>query len=154
MARKRNKKNFSNTAFTLVELMVGAVILIITFIAILFAYAKCMELNEMSQNSAIAVAAVKTRVEQINNTAFNQILATYNNVSFTTAGLNGRGVSYVSNISTKVLQVTVTFCWKQKNGRVMGEDSNLNGQLNAGEDTNNNGILDSPVEIVTYIYNK
>ena len=34
----------------------------------------------------------------------------------------------------------------------MGEDTNINGALNAGEDANGNGVLDSPVEMTTYIF--
>ncbi len=50
--------------------------------------------------------------------------------------------------------VTVTFCWRQSNGRLMGEDSNLNGALNTGEDVNGNGTIDSPVQLIAYIYNE
>ena len=53
-----------------------------------------------------------------------------------------------------LLHVSVVFCWKQPNGRVLGEDKDLDGQLDVGEDMNSNGRLDSIVQIETYIYNR
>jgi len=52
-----------------------------------------------------------------------------------------------------LLQATVSVCWRQKN-RVIGEDKNLNGALDAGEDANGNKIIDSPVELTTLIVNR
>ncbi len=54
----------------------------------------------------------------------------------------------------RLLKIKVTCCWKEKGGRIIGEDKNLNGQLDIGEDINGNGELDSPVKLVTYIANK
>ena len=138
--------------FTLAELMFAAFILIVTFAGLLLSYLRCLELNEMAKNSSMAVSAVKTRMEQIRNTSFDQLIANYNNVTFTAANLNGIGVSYINSTDPDLYEVTVTFCWQQKNGKVVGEDQNLNGALNVGEDENANGILDSPVQAVTYIY--
>ena len=146
------KKIFQDSGFTLAELMVGAVILLVTFVGIMLTYVKCMELNEMSRNSSTAVKGVKSRAEQIKNTDFDQILPTYNNTTFTIAGLTGMGVSYVDNSNPNLSKITVLYCWHERNGRILGEDTNLNGALNGGEDKNANGSLDSPVQLVTYIY--
>ena len=146
-------KKFSNKAFTLIELMVAAAILLVTLVGILLSYVRSLELAELSKNSSIAVNAVRSRMEQIRNTQFSQILATYNNVTFTAAGFNGLGISYVTAVNADLLQVTISFSWRQSNRRVIGEDKDLDGVLDAGEDKNGNGILDSPVEIVSDIYN-
>ncbi|MCA9407697.1 MAG: prepilin-type N-terminal cleavage/methylation domain-containing protein [Candidatus Omnitrophica bacterium] len=145
-------KKVGNEGFTLVELMVAAFILSIAIIGILLGYVKCLDLNEMSRNSTIAVAATKSQMEQIKNTAFNQIFANFDDATFTSAGINGIGVTYVDNTNPTLLQITVSFCWQQKNGQVIGEDSNLDGNLDVGEDTNGNGIVDSPVQIVTNMF--
>lgn len=145
----------NNKGFTLAEIIVATAVFVITFVGILLSYLSALELSELSRNSSTAVQAVKSRLEQIKYSPFNQILATYNGVSFTTNGLNGIGVSYVSSPSPNLLLITVSFCWRQKSGRVIGEDTNLNGVLNAGEDKPpTNGMIDSPVQVVNYVYNK
>ena len=140
--------------FTLPEVMIAGTVMILALGGILISYIRCLELNEISKNMTFAVEAVKSKVEQIRSTQFNQIKITYDGTSFTALGVNGRGVSYINDDNPKLLEVTVSFCWKQSNGRVFGEDKNLNGVIDAGEDTNANGKLNSPVEIVNYIYER
>ena len=120
--------------FTLVELMIAAMILGITFVGTILTFVRCLELNEMSRNSSTAVKAVKSRIEQMKDTTFNQIFTTFNNTTFAAAGLTGMGVTYVDNSNPDLLGVTVVFCWREKSGRVIGEDQNLNGVLDVGED--------------------
>ena len=149
-----NKKLIGqDSGFTLVELIAGMLVLVLAFVGILTSYMKCLELSELSINSSNAVLAAQNRVEQIKNTVYDQIQANFHNVTFTNANLNGIGVSLVDSSNPEFLQVTVVFCWRQKSGRILGEDANLNGQLNAGEDVNGNGALDSPSMIGTSIYN-
>jgi hypothetical protein len=105
-----------------------------------------MELSELSKNLSTAVRSSKSKLEDIKNTSFNQISPTFNNVTFATAGLTGMGVSYVNNVNANLLNVTISFSWQQSNGRIVGEDKNLNGVLNAGEDLNGNGVRDIYVE--------
>jgi len=51
----------------------------------------------------------------------------------------------------RLLEVILTVSWKQRDGRIIGEDLNLNGILDAGEDANSNGRLDSPSELRSLI---
>ena len=84
--------------------------------------------------------------------SFDNILTTYpNQTKFDVLGFNGKGIIYVQSIDLRTLLVTVSFSWKESNGRVIGEDKNINGDLDAGEDLNGNFIIDSPVQIVSYI---
>jgi hypothetical protein len=46
--------------------------------------------------------------------------------------------------------VDAGICWKQKNDRVIGECVLINGTLSF-QDANGNGVLDSPVQITTYM---
>ena len=152
-----NKNKITNREFhdqqglTLVELLIAAVILIVAFTGVLLTYIKCVELSELSKNASIALSAAKNRLENIKNTPFNQIFANYNNVSFNPVGLTGKGVSYVDNSNPDLLKVTISVSWRQSNGRIIGEDKNLNGTREAGEGAD--AQLDSPVEIVSNIYN-
>jgi hypothetical protein len=132
--------------------MVATLIFTLTFAGAITVFFQGIDLAEMSRNSSTAVLAAKNQIAAIENTPFAQITAAYNNATFTAANVTGIGIIYVTNPSADIAQVTLTFCWRQKNGRIIGEDANLNGQMNAGEDKNGNGILDSPVKLTTTIY--
>ena len=146
------KKLSNNKGFSLSELMIATLIFTLTFAGTIIVFFRCIELSEMARNSSAAVNASKSQLASVENTPFANILATFNNTTFTAAGVNGRGVTYVTSLDADLLRVTIVFCWREKNGRIMGEDTNINGVLNAGEDANGNGVLDSPVEMTTYIY--
>ncbi|MBI3324920.1 MAG: type II secretion system protein [Candidatus Omnitrophica bacterium] len=49
-----------------------------------------------------------------------------------------------------LLDLHVAACWTAR-GRRIGEDANCNGALDAGEDTNGNGWVDSPVMVSTRV---
>lgn len=142
----------NSKAFSLSELMIATLIFTFTFAGIILVFIRCIELSEMARHSSIAVNACKNRVASIEDTAFDQILATYNNTTFTATNVNGMGKTYVTSLSADMLRVTLVFCWKEKNSRAFGEDSNINGSLDGGEDANGNGTIDSPVKITTYVY--
>ena len=148
----RNKN--VQSGFTLPELMVAAMVTIIAFLGILYTYVRYLELDELSRNTSIALQASQNKIEAIKNTAYDQIVATYNNQTFTSSGINGKGAIAIDDTNPKLMLITVTFCWKQSNNRLMGEDTNLNGVLNVGEDKNGNGSMDSPVQLIAYIYNE
>jgi len=54
----------------------------------------------------------------------------------------------------RVLEVFTTAAWRHYDGRTFGEDRNLTGTLDAGEDLNNNSRLDSPVELRAILSDK
>ncbi|MCK5215087.1 MAG: hypothetical protein KAR05_07015 [Candidatus Omnitrophica bacterium] len=152
MKNKTKKIQINKEGFSLAELLIASAILIIAVTGILMSYLRCLELNEISRNSSLAVQAGKSRMEQIKATTFSQIKATYDNVVFNISNLNGKGVTYIDDSTSDLLVVTTSISWKLRNGRIFGEDSNLNGQLDMGEDDNGNGVLDSPVLLVTRIF--
>ncbi len=152
MKNKTKKNQINKEGFSLAELLIASAILIIAVTGILMSYLRCLELNEISRNSSLAVQAGKSRMEQIKATTFSQIKATYDNVVFNISNLNGKGVTYIDDSTSDLLVVTTSISWKLRNGRIFGEDSNLNGQLDMGEDDNGNGVLDSPVLLVTRIF--
>ena len=132
--------------------MVAAVIFILIFAGLMSSYVRYMELDDFSKNSTLATEAVKNQMELIKNTPFPQIIAEHNNTNFAAAGINGQGAVNVNNANPRLLTITISFSWRQYNGRIIGEDTNVNGVLNAGEDLNANGILDSPVQLRTTIF--
>ena len=132
--------------------MIAAAIFILTFAGLMISYVRYMELDNFSKNSTLATEAVKNQMELIKNTPFPQIVAAHNNTNFAAAGINGLGSVNVNNTNSRLLTITISFSWRQYNGRIIGEDANLNGVLNPGEDLNGNGILDSPVQLRTNVF--
>lgn len=47
--------------------------------------------------------------------------------------------------------VKIVITYRETSNRIIGEDRNLNGRLDDGEDTNDDNRLSSPCEIVSYI---
>ena len=146
MRKKRNK------GFTVVEVLIAVLILLPVFVSVMYVFIRSMELSDMARHSSEAVREVRSRITDIENTPFAQVDVNYNNSTFTIAGIDGIGVTYVDDSVPNILEITNSFCWQESNGRLIGEDTNLNGVLDAGEDDNGNGIIDSPVMIVTKMF--
>jgi hypothetical protein len=141
-----------NVGTTLVEVMIATSIMLVAVISILFSYVKFLELEEIGRGATISTRAVKNAVEEIKNTSFNDIYSTYNNATFTITGMDGIGKVYIDDSQDRLRIVKVVYCWRMLGRRVIGEDVNLNGVLNPGEDKNGNGQIDSYVQVVTEIF--
>ncbi len=165
----------SNKGFTLVEVMLAVAILAFALCSILATYVSCFVLIATSKNINIATNAALGVVEEIRShrdpcrdegtISFTEIANNNNNCTGFYPGYNGlnfilneipssRGVVYVDDTDPDFLNVTVSVCWRQ-GGRIIGEDRDLDGRLDTGEDQSPfNGIIDSPVELVTQIANR
>ena len=151
---KKILKKLSRRSFTLVEVLLAAAILASAISAILMTYYSCFVLISTSKNINITTNAAMGLAEEIRSSAFNRIVDDYDGLNFIVNDIpQSRGVVYVDDSNPELLQVTISVCWRQGN-RVIGEDTNLNGQLDAGEVDNGNHIIDSPVQIVTIIANR
>jgi len=143
--------------FILLEVLIATAIAAFAVCGILFLYIAGMDLIRTSKNASIATNAIQGLIENIRNTPFPDIVTTYNLLEFSVDGIspiNGvpsnSGIVYVDDTDPELLLVTISVCWRQGN-RIIGEDANFNGELDAGEDVNNNLIIDSPVELVTQV---
>lgn len=147
----RSPKTRLNTleGLTLPELLITTIILLPLFVGTILSFVKCMELSEMARHSSMAVLACKNKMAEIENTAFAQVYSNFNNTTFTAPDLNGTGVVYVDNSDPDFLEITASFSWRERTGRVVGEDLDLDGQIDSGEDANNNGMLDSVVQLAS-----
>ena len=142
----------SEQGLTLLEVMIAAGILAFSLCGILVAFIASFVLSETSKNVNIATNAAILVAEQVRNTPFSKV-PNYNNLNFIVNDIpQSRGVVYVNTSNNELYVITISVCWSQRN-RVIGEDTNLNGVLNAGEDVNGNGIIDSPVQIVVKMTN-
>jgi type II secretory pathway pseudopilin PulG len=140
--------------FVLPEVILATAIAAFVICGLLFTYVAGMDLIRTSKNASIATSAAQGLIEEIRNTPFPDIVTNYNLLKFSVNGItSSSGVVYVDDTDPEFLLVTVSVCWRQGN-RIIGEDLNLNGELEAGEDTNGNGIIDSTVELVTQVANR
>ncbi len=143
------------SGFSLVEVIMATAILAFALCGILGTYVTCLVLITTSKNVNAATNAAQGIVEEIRSTPFTQIIAKYNGMVFTVDDIpSSVGVVYINSTTapanSNLLEAIVSICWRQGN-RVIGEDTNLNGVLNTGEDINGNNIIDSPVQLKTMV---
>ncbi len=156
---KKGKRGFS-----LYELLLAACILAVTLATLLGLYLTCLELNEINRKKTLAISDLKSKMEEIKNTPFANLSTTssggtFNNTetfqlaSFPAGEAIGRiEIQYVLGDSFGYLMKSVRLVASFRAGRrVIGEDKNLNGALDGGEDTSGNSLLNGPVELETYI---
>lgn len=113
------------SGFTLLELMIGAAVLILALVGLIAAYIGCFSLNESARNLTIATNHAQCVMEEIRdrNLTFNIIQQNWT----TWAALNppsGGGcnsldneiitVNYPSGTSANPLQILVTVNWTEK----------------------------------------
>lgn len=144
----------SKKGFALPEMLLAAVIAAFAICGILLTYITCMNTIKTSKNVSIATGAAQGLIEAIRSTPFPQIITNYDRLAFTVNNIpSSRGIVYVDDTNPELLLVTVSVCWREGN-RVIGEDTNLNGNLEATEDINGNNLIDSTVELVTQVVNR
>ena len=159
--------------FVLIEVLLATAIAAFAICGILLMYIVGMDLIRTSKNASIATSAAQGIMEKIRNTPFTDIpnmIIDVNGISYSPIVVNtnltrwsfplpgnnlptNRCAVYVNDTDPEFLLVTISVCWRQGN-RIVGEDINLNGALDAGEDANGNGIIDSTVELVTQVANR
>ncbi len=138
---------------TFVEILASLVILGILITGLLNVFLLCFQWNDASREMLIAMAEVQSKLEEIRASPYDLIPAAYSPAgtpgnTFALTGINGTGVIFVNNANSDLLNIRVAACWRgTRNGRMFGEDANLNGVLDAGEDANNNGLLDSQASL-------
>lgn len=149
--------------FTLLELMLAAAILIVAISGLLATYVLCFNLTETAKNTTLATTAIQFKLEEIRDHTFGDITADYDNTTFTVSGFaagQAMGAIYVESITTDILRVTVSVCWRQGGNRIYGEDNGrgggiaLSGHLEGTEDIDADGIVDSPAMISTLMINR
>lgn len=142
--------------FTLMELMFACAILLIAIGGLLGTYVLCFNLNETAKNLTLATNAIQQKLEEIRDYQFEDIASHYDNTTFDItefSNQNAKGSVVVYYETPDLLLVVVSVSWRQRGGRIIGEDNGrgggiaLNGYLDGGEDLNNNNTLDSPAII-------
>ncbi len=146
--------------FTLVEVLVAAAILAFCLCGLLATYINMFFLADLSRDFTLANNAIQAKAEEIKKTNFDGLSLGESPFNLTDYGfpspsepgeVTSKGNITVSSTGYSDLKIVrLIACFKSR-GRLIGEDSNLNGILNSGEDINNNGRLDSSIEVITLI---
>lgn len=151
------------SGFTLIEVLFTFGILAFCICGVLLTYLQMLILTDLSRDLTLATNAVVAKMEELKKTSYDNLLALDGSVfdinGFTGADAKGRievsDVTVRSPSPTETLKkARIVVCFKSR-GRVIGEDRNLNGRWDAGEDQNGTGYaagrLDAPIELVTLI---
>jgi len=140
--------------FTFIEVLLASGILGFSICGILAAYGSCSVLIGISKNVNTATNAAMAMMEEIRASPFTDIADDYNGLNFVVNNIpSSMGTVFIDDTNPDFLEATVSVSWRQGN-RIIGEDVNLNGVLDAGENVDGNGILNSPAEVVTRIANR
>jgi prepilin-type N-terminal cleavage/methylation domain-containing protein len=142
--------------FTLIELLVVVGILAVVILGLIQTFLLGSVLADLSHRKTIAVGEAQDKLEEILNHTFASVTTDYGaggtpGNKFSLSQITGKGLITVTSLSATLLQVDIVVSFQYRNGRIYGEDLNLNGVLDAGEDANGNGVLDSGVKLSTYI---
>ena len=157
--------------FTLLELMLAAAIMIVAMAGLLGAYVLCFNISETAKNLTLATAAVQEEIETIRNRAFsnianlptNDLSPGFQGAIFDAAGFpagSAVGSVKIDDSDSDLLKITVSVSWRQRGGRIIGEDNGrgggiaLNGKLDGTEDVNGNNVSDSPACIEVLMANR
>ncbi|MBU1147969.1 MAG: prepilin-type N-terminal cleavage/methylation domain-containing protein [Candidatus Omnitrophica bacterium] len=143
-----------NKGFTLLELMITAAILVIAITGLLALFTGLSSLNQNSKNITLAMIACQDKMEEIRDSDFSTLYVNYNGANFDPAGFptaDAEGAISINNTDPDLLEVCAAVSWRERSNRIIGEDVNLNGSLDGGEDLNGDNRLSSPAEIVTLI---
>jgi len=102
---------FKRKGFTLLELMVAIVILLMGIGAGLMSYAYCFLLNEANSNLVVAVNDAQYVLEEIKRLSYDNI-SSYTPPSFT--NLNNESVSLNMSLGGAIGEVTVNVDWEER----------------------------------------
>lgn len=142
---------------TLLEVMLTVGIVGIAIMGVLQVFLNASWLTETSTSLFSGMTEAHAIMEEIRSTEFDQITAKYGTSAgppmlykSSSMGNNGMGIIFVDDTNPQLLEVEVQVHWAL--GRqAIGEDQNINGVLDPGEDVNNNGRMDSPASLTTLI---
>ena len=147
------------SGFTLMELMIAVVILMVALTGLIATYVSCFDLNETARNLNYAMMAAQAKMEEIRAEASTNydtnLIAKYAipaNCTFkiSTFFPSGSPIADGDNNGTVIVtelpsagsgkaQVIIRVCWRQRGGRIIGGDGSLN------------PTADTPAQLTTYI---
>jgi len=144
----------NQNGFTLVELMMVVGILTYVILALVQLFIYTSTSAQLGGNKTLALSEVQNKIEEIRNYEFDDVATDYASSGtpgnkFDLIKLTGKGVITLDSSVANLLTIEIVACWQDKYGRIIGEDTDLDGVLDTGEDANGNNKIDSPVTLIT-----
>lgn len=143
------------SGFSLIEIMIAMSILIFSFTLLVRLFIHCLNAGDSAKDLSIAMGETQGKLEEIRNySSFSSIVTDYGQGGnpgniFSLNQLNATGVIYINSSNTDLLEIEIVTSLRTVDDRVIGEDQDLDGILDGGEDVNGNGKFDSPVSLVS-----
>ena len=158
---------------TLMEIVFSVGLMAVIAVGALSIYPALFDVLTVNSQKLIAWEVAKREMESLKNTSFDTLmLQAYDPGSqqpvayaFPTDLMTkylpqGSGVYYIermhdkdNNLISGLLKIETVVCLKAGR-RILGEDLNLNGILDTGEDSNNDHKITSPIDLTTLIMKK
>jgi len=143
---RKNKQGF-----TLLELMFVISILVVVISGMIRLFIFTSTQVDIAGRKTIAISQAQNKLEEIRNHDFDLIATDYASTSFNLSLIDGKGVIYIDSSNAELLTLEIVVSWRNKYNRIIGEDQDMDGALDAGEDLNSNGKIDSSVELISYV---
>ncbi len=146
----------SKQGLTLIEILVAAAILILTAAGSIQLFVVCSRMTALTGNMTLVTGEANNTLEAIRSHLYGLITTDYASGgtpgnTFDLNGLTGKGIIYINASNPDRLKIDVVISWQNEDGRTFGEDVNFNGTLDAGEDTNGDTKITSPLTLSSYI---
>ena len=148
-----------NAGFTLVEVMMTALLFGTVIVGLIWTFITCSLLTEMTGNISKLYIEAQAKIEEMRNHTFSTLVTDYSlsgtpGNKFSISDPQAMGVIYLDATNPNLILVNIKISFSGRNGRIVGEDLDLDGTIDAGEDVVNIGVLDSPISLSTIIGNK
>ncbi|MCK5214979.1 MAG: prepilin-type N-terminal cleavage/methylation domain-containing protein [Candidatus Omnitrophica bacterium] len=145
-----------NRGFSLIEVVFAVAVLAFVIISMIKVYIYMSVQSELAGNKTVALMLAQNKIEEIRDYSYDLIVADYASGgavgnTFNLTRLTGAGAIYIDSSNADLLIIKVVVCWQDKYERIIGEDADLDGVLDVGEDQDSNGEISSPITVVSMI---
>ena len=143
----------SKKAISIVEILLSLTILIIGLVGLLQTFVYCSYLNDLAFSMTSSLVAAQDKLEEIRDSNYSTLTTDYASGgtpgnTFTIPNVNGKGAISIDASNANLLSIRIVVCFKTKNGRLIGDDANLDGSVDAGD---GNGQIDSPIVLISLL---
>ncbi len=109
-------------AFTLPELMIATMVLAFVLTGALGTFIYCSILSNAAKNRTAAISEAQSKLDEIANSTYDNIVSTYNSTTFNLTQITGGSASIAvsqigADMAADLLQADVTINWTNKDGR-------------------------------------
>ena len=114
--------------FTLVDVLIGGIILGIGLCAMVGLFSHCSVLADTARELTIVMSAAQSKLEEIQSQDYNLIPGLYAQDgsignSFSLSQITGRGCIYIDESNPDLLEIEVVISWRRgRVGDITGED--------------------------------